>query len=191
MKKRIVTATTIAVALFPGLALAAEGAAKDHGSWLLFLYFLINFTLFASILYYFLGTPAQKFFADRATTIRGALARADAAYKAAQDLANQAASKLASLDADLKLLADEIESETAFQVGKIGEITKATQERIHRDTELSTAALSEAAQRRVRERLSEAAATLAREVIARNFERADQGRLIDGFMDRLGEGAPR
>ena len=28
----------------------------------------------------------------------------------------------------------------------------------------------------------------ARELIAGNFERGDQGRLIDGFMDRLGAG---
>jgi F0F1-type ATP synthase membrane subunit b/b' len=191
MKKRMVSAAIIAVALFPGLALAAEEAAEDSGSWLIFLYFAINFTLFASILYYFAGPPVRKFFVDRATTIRGSLSRADTAYKAAQDLANQAAAKLASLEAELKHLADEIENETKFQVARIGEVAKAAQERIHRDTELSTAALSEAAQRRVRERLSESAATLARDVISRNFERADQGRLIDGFMDRLGEGATR
>jgi len=191
MKKWIVSAAIIAVAVFPQIALAAEEAAEEGGSWSVFAFFAINFVLFAAVLIYFAGPPARKFFADRATTIRGALSRAESAFKDAQDLANRAAAKIAALDAELKQLADEMTSETEFQVARIGEIAKAAQERIRRDTELTTRAISEAAQRRVRERLSDSAATLARELITRNFERADQGRLIDGFMDKLGEGATR
>ncbi|MDO8431840.1 MAG: hypothetical protein Q7S58_05450 [Candidatus Binatus sp.] len=191
MKKWIVSGAIVAAAVFPALAFAAEEAAEDRGSWSMFAFFAINFILFVSVLIYFVGPPARKFFADRAATVRGALSRAESAFKGAQDLANQAAAKLASLDSELKQLADEIQNETAFQVAKIEDVTRSGQERIHRDTELSTNALSEAAQRRVRERLSESAATLARDLIARNFERSDQSRLIDGFMDKLGEGATR
>ncbi len=195
MKKRILTAAMIAASIFPGLARASEAAAEaageGRGSWSLFAFFAINFILFASVLIYFVGPPARKFFADRAATVRGALIRADSAFKSAQDLANQAAAKLASLDAELKALADEIENETRFQIAKMEEMSNAAQARIHRDTELSTNAMAEAARRRVRERLSESAATVARELIATNFERSDQGRLIDGFMDRLGAGASR
>jgi len=191
MKKWIVSAAIIAAAVFPQIALAAEEAAEEGGSWSVFAFFAINFVLFAAAMIYFAGPPARKFFADRAATIRGALSRAEAAFKDAQELANRAAAKIAALDAELKQLADEMASETGFQVARIGEIAKAAQDRIRRDTELTTRAVSEAAQRRVRERLSDLAATLARELIARNFERADQGRLIDGFMDKLGEGATR
>ncbi len=191
MKKWIVTAAIIAAAVFPEIARAAENAAEDRGSWSVFAFFAINFTLFVSILVYFAGPPARKFFADRAATIRDGLSRAERAFNDAQDLANKAAAKLAALDAELKQLADEMANETEFQLARIEQIAKAAQDRIRRDTELTTVALSEAARRRVRERLSDSTATLARELITRNFERADQGRLIDGFMDRLGEGAPR
>jgi hypothetical protein len=40
----------------------------------------------------------------------------------------------------------------------------------------------------VRAQLAESAAALARDLIGRNFQPADQGRLIDGFMDKIGSG---
>jgi F0F1-type ATP synthase membrane subunit b/b' len=56
---------------------------------------------------------------------------------------------------------------------------------------MSSSALSEAAKRRVRAQLAESAATLASDLIGRDFQAADQGRLLDGFMDKLGNGGPR
>ena len=95
---------------------------------------------------------------------------------------------MAALGEELKKLGDELEQETAFQVAKVAEMAKSTAERIHRDTEMSSSALSEAAKRRVRAQLAESAATLARDLIGRDFQPSDQGRLIDGFMDKLGTG---
>ena len=112
---------------------------------------------------YFAGPVARKFFADRAATIRTALSRAQSALAEAEDLANKAAARMAALSAELKKLGDELEQETAFQVGKVAELAKSTAERIRRDTEMSSSALSEAAKRRVRAQLAESAATLARD----------------------------
>ena len=136
----------------------------------------------------FRGPAARKFFADRAGTIRTALSRASSALAEAEDLANKAAARMAALSAELKKLADELEQETAFQVGKVAELAKSTAERIRRDTAMSSSALAEAAHRRVRAQLAESAATLARDLIGRNFQPTDQGRLIDGFMDKLASG---
>src|SRR5258707_1583470 len=98
---------------------------------------------------------------------------------------------MAALWEEWKKLADELEQETASQVGKVADLATSTAERIRRDTEMSSSALSEAAKRRVRAQLAESAATLASDLIGRNFQPADQGRLIDGFMDKLGTGEPR
>src|SRR5271154_5548599 len=99
-----------------------------------------------------------------------------------------AAARMAALEAELKQLADAIENETAFQIGKVADLAKATADRIHRDAEMSSSALSEAAKRSVRAQLADSAATLARDLIGRDFQRNDQGRLIDGFTDKLGQG---
>ncbi|MGA7618373.1 hypothetical protein [Candidatus Binatus sp.] len=188
MKKWITSAAIFAAAFFPDAAFAAEDAGAEHGSWLLLGFFAINFIVFVWLLVYFAGPPARKFFADRAVTIRTGLSRAASAFAEAEDLANKAAARMATLAAELKKAADELERETAFQVGKVAELAKSTAERIHRDTGMTSSALSEAARRRVRSQLAESAATLARDLIGRNFQPTDQGRLIDGFMDKLAPG---
>jgi F0F1-type ATP synthase membrane subunit b/b' len=188
MKKSITSAAIFAAAFFPRAALAAEDAGAEHGSWLLLMFFAINFALFVFVLAYFAGPSLKKFFADRAVTIRTALSRAQSALAEAEDLANKAAARMAALAAELKNVADELEQETAYQVGKVADLAKSTAERIHRDTEMSSSALSEAAKRRVRAQLAESAATIASTLISRDFQRNDQGRLIDGFMDKLGSG---
>ncbi|MGA7620867.1 hypothetical protein, partial [Candidatus Binatus sp.] len=146
------------------------------------------FALFVWVLVHFAGPVLKKFFADRAVTIRTALSRAQSAFAEAEDLANKAAARMAALAAELKKLADELEEETAFQVGKVADLAKSTAERIHRDTEMSSSALSEAAKRRVRAQLAESATSMASDLIGRNFQPSDQGRLINGFMDQLGSG---
>jgi len=188
MKKWITSAAIFAAAFFPQAALAAEERGAEHGSWLLLMFFAINFFLFVWVLVHFAGPALKKFFADRAVTIRTALSRAASALAEAEDLANKAAARMAALSAELKKLADELEQETAFQVSKVADLAKSTAERIHRDTEMSSSALSEAAKRRVRAQLAESTATLARDLIGRDFQPADQERLIDGFMDQLAPG---
>jgi F0F1-type ATP synthase membrane subunit b/b' len=188
MKKWITSAAILAAAFFPRAALAAEDAGAEHGSWLLLTFFAINFALFVWVLVHFAGPAARKFFADRAATIRTALSRASSALAEAEDLANKAAARMAALSAELRKLGDELEQETAFQVTKVADLAKSTAERIRHDTAMSSSALSEAARRRVRAQLAESAATMARDLIGRNFQPADQGRLIDGFMDKLAPG---
>ena len=171
--------------------MAAAGAPEEGGSWLMLLFFVINFGLFAWILVHFAAPLARKFFADRAGMIRSSLSRAQGAFAEAQDMANKAAAQMASIEAELKKMAADFDQETAFQVARVAELAKSTGERIRRDAEVSKSALSEAARRRVRARLAESAATLARDLIGRDFQSNDQGRLIDGFMDQLGNAGAR
>ncbi len=191
MKRRIISAATFAAIVFPQVALAAEEAREDHGSWLLLLFFTINFALFVYVLMHFAAPAVKKFFADRASTIRSGLSRAESAFSEAQDLANKAVARMAALDAELKKLGAELDAETAFQAARIREIANATVARVRRDTGLSTAALGYAAQRRVREQLAATATALASNLIASQFQPSDQNRLIDGFMQKLGQGASR
>jgi F-type H+-transporting ATPase subunit b len=191
MKKWITSAAIFAAAFFPQAALAAEHGGAEQRSWTLLMFFVINFALFVYILVRFAGPAARKFFADRAVTISTGLSRAEKALAEAQDLANKAAARIAALADELEKLAEELEQETAYQVGKIKELSKATAERIHRDAELSASAQAEAAKRRVRAQLAESATSLARDLIGRNFQPADQGRLIDSFMDKVGNGGQR
>ncbi len=149
------------------------------------MFFAINFALFVGILVFFAGPAVRSFFRDRASGIRSQLDRLTSALLEAQDLANRAAARMANLDQELAHLKSEMENETAFIVNRIHENARMAAERIQRDTELTSAAVVEAAQRRVRERLAATAANLARDLIAKSFEASDQSRLIDNFMEKI------
>jgi|SRR5271163_871534 F-type H+-transporting ATPase subunit b len=174
-----------AVIAAPSFAFAAEEAAASSGSWLGTMFFTINFVLFAWIIYYFAGPMASAFFRDRATGIRSQLERLTSALREAEDLANRAAQRMAHLEQDAAQLKSEMENETAFLVNRIQEGARTTAERIRHDTEMTGAAIVEAAQRRVRQRLAANAAHIARDLIAKSFEASDQARLIDNFMDKV------
>ena len=190
MKRWTVTAALTVAAFFPSIAMAAE-EAEAPGSWLSFSFFAINFLLFAFVLVRFAGPLIRKFFADRASLIHSNLAKSEEAFKEAEELAKAAAERIQALEKEVATLKQELEEETAFQLRRTSELAKANSERIRRDTQITAAAIAENAQRRVRENLARVAAQLARDLISRHFESADQNRLIAGFMQRLGEEARR
>jgi len=190
MKPWIATALVSLAALFPSSAMAAQ-EGEGHGSWLGFLFFAINFLLFVFILVYFAGPPLRRFFSDRASTIHSNLAKSAKAFEEAEALAQAASQRIAALEGELAALKRDLEEETAFQLNRISELARSNSDRIRRDTEVTATALVGNAQRRVRENLAAAAAQLARGLIARHFQAADQNRLLDGFMNRLGLEARR
>ncbi|HYA34963.1 MAG TPA: hypothetical protein VEF03_05055, partial [Candidatus Binataceae bacterium] len=149
------------------------------------------FVLFAIILVKFAGPAIRSFFAERARSLRSDLGKLKSALQEAEDLANRAAARMARLEQDLAQLKDELDRETAYQAGRIRDLAKSTAERVRRDAEMTSGAIREAGRRHVRERLAESSASVARELIARSFEGRDQDRLIDGFMDKLGQEAAR
>jgi F-type H+-transporting ATPase subunit b len=169
----------------PSLVFAAEESAGPQGSWLGTMFFAINFLLFVGILYFFAGPMLRTFFRDRASGIRSQIDRLNSALQEAQDLANRAAARMAQLEQEATELKSEIDDETVFIANRIREGARATAERIRRDSGLTSAALADAAQRRVRERLAANAANIARELITHNFQSSDQSRLVDNFMEKI------
>ena len=182
MKIRGIVLACAAVA-WPAMGLCAEGAeaANRGGSWTALLFYVVNFALFAWLLAKYAGPMARKYFGDRAAAIRETVARADTAFKEAEIAAQHAAQRLAALAADKARFQADFESETAYAVNRMAELPREAAMRIKRDGQLSAAALSEAANRRVRARLAEAATNLARDLIARDFKASDQARLLRNF----------
>lgn len=178
--------------LMPAAAFAAEeGNVESPGSWVALLFFAINFSLFVFLLARYAVPPMRNFFRDHARKIRSELDRLGSALQEAEDYANRAAARMARLEQEITELTKELENETVFQVTKIREGAKATAERIRRDTQLTMNAAVDAAQRRVRARLAASAAGIARELISKTFQAADQNRLVDSFMDKLRQEAAR
>ena len=189
------TGLTCAVLLLPAAGWCAESgggeAAAGGGSWLSLLFYVINFAVFVWILVHYAGPPARKFFADRAGGIKETFARAEATLKEAQDLANRAAERMSRLEAEKKQLRADLDAETAYIANRIREMARETAQRIVRDTELTGAAITEAAQRHVRAMLAETTGKLARELMVKSFTDDDQARLLRGFEEKLAQEAHR
>lgn len=188
MKRTIAIAALAAVALMPTVAMASEGG-EAHGSWLTFALFVINFSLFAVIVYYYGAPMVRSFFADRAAAIKSELQRARDALAEAEELASKAAERIAKLEAEAAELAESMERETRYHLERLGEAARATAERIRHDAEMSASGLRDAAQRRLRARMASSATELARSMISTEFRPDDQNRLVGGFAERLGQEA--
>jgi F-type H+-transporting ATPase subunit b len=189
MKARIASVSVwAATVLWPGWVFAAEGEPAE-GSWFALIFYAINFLLFLWIVRRYGWPYITQFFHDRSSTIREIRVRAEKAYQEAQELATRAAQQLQQLEADKRKMVSELDEETAYQVRQVDEAAREAVSRIRRDTEITRAALRDAAQRRLRETMAEGAGRLAREIISRNFRASDQTRLLQGFVDRIGEEA--
>jgi F0F1-type ATP synthase membrane subunit b/b' len=191
MKSRFAIVAILAVAVCPSLGYGAEHAAESQGSWFDLIFYVINFALFLWIARRFAGPLILGYFKDRAAGIRGTMSRAETALTDAQNLATRAAERMAQLDAEKKQIASEFAAETQYQIGRIQELARETVARIERDTNLTVIAVREGAQRRLRQSLAMAAGRLARDLVARHFEASDQKRLLEVFIDRLGDEASR
>jgi len=187
MKVRIARISlTAAVAFWPSWLFAAEGEQVE-GSWFALIFYTINFLLFLWIVRRYGWPDITQFFHDRSHTIREIRGRAEKAYQEAQELANRAAQQLRQLEADKRKMMSELDEETTYQIGQMNDAAREAVSRIRRDTEITTAALRDGAQRRLRHTMAEATGRIARELVSRNFKASDQTRLLQGFIDRIGE----
>jgi F0F1-type ATP synthase membrane subunit b/b' len=186
MKRTIAIAALLATALMPTAAMAAEGA-ESQGSWLTWTLFVINFSLFAAVVYYYGAPLVRSFFLDRSRAIRTELDRARGALAEAEGFASKAAERIAGLEREAAELAANMERETRYHLDRIADTARSTVERIRRDAEMSAGGLKDAAQRRVRTQMAAAAAEFARAMISQEFRPDDQSRLIGGFTDRLSQ----
>jgi F0F1-type ATP synthase membrane subunit b/b' len=192
MKLTSVITTGVSVPRFPALAFCGENAAAaQSGSWFALLFYVINFSLFVVIIVRYAGPAIKGFFRDRAVGIRQNMQRADSALLQAQERASRAAEQMSGLDAEKAKIASEMADETVYQVGRIYDMAQEAVARLKRDTALTSAALRESGLRHVREVMALAAGEIARELIVRNFESADQSRLLEQFTAKLNQEAGR
>jgi F-type H+-transporting ATPase subunit b len=184
MKARLATAAAIALFLHPALGYCSP-AEEQQGSWLSLLFYAINFGVFVFILSRYAIPAARDFFNSRADEIRETLRTKQANLEKAQKLADEWAARIAQLESEKAQLAKEMKDETAREVARTLELARKRAEWIRHDAELTVQAIWEAGKNQIRANLAHRAASIARDMIARNFDRGDQQRLLDEFVGRL------
>ncbi len=171
---------------WPSWALAAEGEQAE-GSWFALIFYVINFVVFLWIVRVYGWPRIAQFFASRSRTIRDNRGRAEKAYQEAQELAQRAAQQLRQLEADQRTVATELDQETAYQVRQINQAAREAVGRLRHDIDITTVALRDGAQRRLRQTMADAAGRIAGELLRANFEPSDQKRLLQDFVETIAE----
>jgi F0F1-type ATP synthase membrane subunit b/b' len=185
MKLKTILAVTLGVGLSPTLAFCAEGAAEGGGSWLALLFYIINFALFVYILMHYAGPLAIRFFRERAQEIRQNIKLSESGLRSATETAETAEAQVAGLEAEKARILAEMRAETTREVARARELGQMAARRIRQDGEATARSIADNGRRIMQAHLAAVATRLARELIAQNFEPADQSRLLREFLETV------
>jgi F-type H+-transporting ATPase subunit b len=174
----------------PGVHAEPNEHASDeehHSVWAGLLWPTVNFAILFGGLYYFLKDPLAGYLRDRHAAIRKDLVEA-ANIKAA------AAAQLADIDRKLQALPGEIEAlkrrgaeEIAADEARIASLAAAERERLLEQTRREMDLQVRLAKRELVEHAADLAVQLAGERIQRQVTPADQERILDRYLDNVGE----
>ncbi|MHB8708447.1 MAG: F0F1 ATP synthase subunit B [Desulfuromonadales bacterium] len=185
---KIVLALLATVAL-PALTMAASGGDHaDSGAVLKdFIWRCVNFAVMVGLLGYFVSKPIRNALQNRRTEIEKTLADAAAARDAAEAKAREYQEKLAKASAEIESIYAAIRREGELERDKILASAKEMATKIEQEADAKAASAVARARTELRAEAARLAVELAEELLAKSVTAADQKRLIDEYMQKVGE----
>jgi len=189
-KVRAIVLSLLLVLALCGVAFASGGAEHHVDSGILmkdFLYRVLNFAIVVAILVYSLRKPLKKGLSGRREEIERSLAEAEKIKAEAEAKFAEYDRKLAQATDEIAEISGAIRREGELEKQKIIENAKAMAIKIEQDAE--KAAELEVAKARVelQREAAQLAVGLAEDLLKKNFTKEDDARLIDEYMQKVGE----
>lgn len=174
--------------LLSGLAYASEGHHVDSGALLKdFLWRVMDFAIMAGILVYFLTKPIKKGLSGRREEIEQALDEADRIKREAEAKFAEYDQKLAAANEEIAELSAAIKREGEIEKEKIVASAKELAVKIEQDAEKAAELEVAKARSELQSEAVRLAVELAEELLKKNFTSEDDTRLIDEYMQKVGE----
>lgn len=174
--------------LLPVGVLAATNGHADSGAILKdFIYRCINFALMVGLLAYFVTKPIRKGLKERREEIAKTLDDAEQARQSAEARYQEYQAKLARATEEIAGIAEAIKREGEVERDKILAAAKEQASKIERDAENKAAGMVARARAELREEASRLAVELAENLLKEKITAADQERLVDEYMQKVGE----
>ncbi len=189
-KVTAVLVSLLLVGLISGLALAsAEGGHHAASGVLLkdFLYRVLNFGIVVAILVYFLRKPIKKAFSGRREEIEKNLNEAKSLKEAAEAKFAEYERKLAQATEEIAEIGAAIRREGELEKQKIIENAKTMAVAIEQDAEKAAEIEVAKARTELQREAVQLAVSVAEELLKKNFTKDDDTRLIDEYMQKVGE----
>ncbi len=189
-KVRALLLSLLLIFVVCGVAYASGGGEHHVDSGILlkdFLYRVLNFAIVVAILAYFLTKPIKKGLAGRREEIEKSLAEAEKIKAEAEAKFAEYDRKLTQATDEIAEISDAIRREGEIEKQKIIENAKAMAIKIEQDAE--KAAELEVAKARIelQREAVQLAVGLAEDLLKKNFTKEDDARLIDEYMQKVGE----
>lgn len=192
MNKKLVTLVAgLLLVAFAATAIASggEGAAHADSGVLLkdFLYRLFNFAVTFGLLAYFVTKPIRKALAGRREGIEKALEEACVAQQKSEAKFAEYDGKLAKASEEIDQIYAAIKHEGELEREKI--LANAREMALKIEDEAKKSASREIANARIqlRREATAMAIAIAEDILKKNFTNQDQSRLVDEYMQKVGE----
>ena len=178
----------VLVGLLGGAAWAAGGGHVDSGVLLKdFLYRVLNFSIVVGILVYFLRKPLKKGLSGRREDIEKALAEAKKAKEEAEAKFAEYDRKLDQATEEIAEISASIRREGELEKQKIIANAKEMAAKIEKDAEKAAELEVAKARAELQREAVQLAVDVAEQLLKKNFTKDDDARLIDEYMQKVGE----
>ena len=150
---------------------------------------LINFCIFAFIMYRLAGQPLMEAVRTRHLKVKKDLDEAAELRQAAAAKLKEYENRLAAVDAEVNTLINQLRADAEAEKAQLIANAETEAERIRRDAESQIATEMLRIRRELRREVVEAAIATARKVIAENTTAEDQKRLAEQYLRELADAA--
>lgn len=176
--------------LLPVAALAAGGGGEHADSGVIlkdFLYRCFNFALMVGLLVYFVRKPIRNGLRNRREEIETMLADAQAAKEAAEAKYREYSEKLEKATEEIEGISAAIRREGELERDKILAHARDMSEKILQEADARAANAVARAKGELRAEAAQLAVDLAEEYLKKEFSPSDQKRLVEEYMQKVGE----
>lgn len=181
----------LALVALPALALASgDGGGHNADSGVIlkdFIWRCINFAVMAGLIGYFVSKPIRNGLQNRRAEIEKTLAAAAAARDAAEAKAVEYRDKLARAAAEIDTIYAAIRREGELERDKILASAREMAAKIEQEADAKAAGAVARARAELRAEAARLAVELAEELLVKNVNDADQKRLVDEYMQKVGD----
>lgn len=186
---RSVLLTLALMVLMTGLVWASGGEGHADSGALLkdFLWRVMNFAIVVGILVYFLAKPLKKGLSGRRDDIEKALAEAERMKQEAEAKFAEYDQKLATANAEIAEISAAIKREGELEKEKIIASAQEMATKIEKDAEKAAELEVTKARNALQAEAVRLAVELAEDLLKKNFTGEDDARLIDEYMQKVGE----
>lgn len=150
---------------------------------------LINFGVFAAIMYRLAGKPLKQYMLDRHSRIRKDLDEASALRKQAEAKLDEYSRKVANVEQEIDAIVKSVEREAQVEKERLIKEAQAQAERLKADAQKQIAAEIDRARRELRVGVIEAAVKAAEEILQKQVGADDQKKLAERYVADLEKSA--